>query len=36
LKDTGVATAAKSKIEELTKKLTEINVDDDSNPFDDF
>jgi len=36
LKDTGVATAAKSKIEELTKKLTEINVDDVSNPFDDL
>ena len=39
LKDTGVAAAAKPKIDELTKMLTEVNLDndnDDGNPFDDL
>ena len=36
LKDTSVAAEAKSKIEELTKKLTEVNKEDNGNPFDDL
>ena len=39
LKDTDVAAAAKPKIDELTTKLTEVNLDnddDDGNPFDDL
>ena len=38
MKDTGVAAETtyirKSKIEELTKKLTEVKEEDDGNPFD--
>ena len=38
VKDTGITAEAicKSKIEELTKKLTEVKEEDDANPFDDL